>query len=198
EDRPRIAKQRDSAVYYPGTQAVPQNTTVNVLNRPHSITAEVEIEKGGSEGVLISQGGVEGGYSFYMKEGKLHYAHNYLASKRYHIETSEDVQEGRHRLRFEFEPTGRPDIAHGKGSPGRGQIYVDGKLVGQADIPVTIPQNISLGGGITCGADPGSTVTPDYRSPNRFTGKILKVKVDVSGELIKDRDAELRTVMARQ
>ncbi|MGB3999686.1 MAG: arylsulfatase [Desulfomonilia bacterium] len=198
EDRPRIAKQRDSAVYYPGTQAVPQNTTVNVLNRPHSITAEVEIEKGGSEGVLISQGGVEGGYSFYMKEGKLHYAHNYLASKRYHIETSENVPEGRHSLRFEFEPTGRPDIAHGKGSPGRGQLYVDGKLVGQADIPVTIPQNISLGGGITCGADPGSTVTPDYQSPNRFTGKILKVKVDVSGEHIKDRDAELRTIMARQ
>jgi arylsulfatase len=198
EERPRIAKQRESAVYYPGTQAVPPNTTINVLNRPYSITADVEIGKSGAEGVLLSQGGVEGGYTFYMKGGRLHYTQNYVASKQYHIETSENVTEGRHSLRFEFEPTGRPDIAHGKGSPGRGQLYVDGRLMGQADIPVTIPQNISLGGGVTCGADTGSTVTPDYKPPYRFTGKLFKVKVDVGGELIRDKEAEMRTIMARQ
>jgi arylsulfatase len=198
EERPKIAKPRDSFVYYPGTQVVPPNTTVNVLNRPHSITAEVEIGKEGAEGVILSQGGIEGGYSLYMKGGRLHYAHNYVASKQYHIETSGTVPEGRHSLRYEFEPTGKPDIAKGKGSSGRGQLYVDGQLMGQADLPMTVPLNISLGGGIVCGADPGSTVTPDYKSPYRFTGKIFQVKIDVSGELIEDRKAQLRTVMARQ
>ena len=36
-----------------------------------------------------------------------------------------------HELRFEFEPTGEPDMPHGKGAPGRLQLYVDGALVGE-------------------------------------------------------------------
>ncbi len=42
--------------------------------------------------------------------------------------SEEPVPEGRHRLRFEFEPTGSPDFAVGKGAPGRFQLYVDGEL----------------------------------------------------------------------
>ena len=42
---------------------------------------------------------------------------------------------GKHELRFEFEPTGKPDMAHGKGAPGRLQLYIDGVVqrVGEAD-----------------------------------------------------------------
>ena len=53
-------------------------------------------------------------------------------------------------------------------------------------------------GGLTCGANPGLPVTPEYTSPFKFTGKIYGVTVDVSGDLIKDDEAELRLVMARQ
>jgi hypothetical protein len=53
-------------------------------------------------------------------------------------------------------------------------------------------------GALTCGANPGSPVTPDYTSPFKFTGTIHKMKVDVSGELIHDPEAELRAHMARQ
>ena len=108
------------------------------------------------------------------------------------------VPEGRHKLRFEFEPTGKPDIPHGRGAPGRAQLYIDGKLVGQEDIPLTIPLCLGLGGGIVCGADTGGAVIPDYKPPFRFTGTIYNVTVDVSGDLIKDAEAEMRLVMARQ
>jgi hypothetical protein len=100
-------------------------------------------------------------------------------------------------LRFEFEPTGAPDIPNGKGAPGRAQLYVDGDLVAEGDMPVTIPIIINPGG-LTCGADPGSPVSPDYRVPFRFTGKLHTVTVDLSGELIDDRNSELRMAMARQ
>ncbi len=53
-------------------------------------------------------------------------------------------------------------------------------------------------GGVSCGHDPGSPVTPDYPSPFKFTGHLEKVVVDVSGELIVDPEAELRMHMARQ
>lgn len=42
-------------------------------------------------------------------------------------------------LRFEFEPTGVPDMPQGKGAPGRLQSYIDGELVGSADGHITTP-----------------------------------------------------------
>ena len=114
------------------------------------------------------------------------------------IATDATIDDGRHELRFEFEPTGKPDLAHGKGTPARGQLYIDGKLAGQGDLPVTIPLDIGITDGLTCGRDDGSTVTADYPSPFAFTGTLEKVVVDVSGELIEDKSAEMRSVMAHQ
>lgn len=100
-------------------------------------------------------------------------------------------------MRFEFEPTGAPDIPNGKGAPGRAQLYVDGTLVAETEMPVTTPMGFNPGG-LTRGANPGSPVSPDYKTPFRFTGKLHTVTVDLSGELIKDSDSELRMAMSRQ
>jgi len=116
----------------------------------------------------------------------------------YHVESRLSVPEGRHQLRFEFKVTGQPDLAKGKGTPGHVQLYIDGNLVGEADIPVTTPLALGLTSGVTCGIAPGAPVTPDYQPPFKFTGKIYSVIVDVSGDLIQDREAEMRTIMARQ
>ncbi len=196
-ERPQLAETRDRYTYRPGTQTVPFWVGPRVLNRPHSITAAAEIPTGGAEGVLLCQGSAVGGWTFYMKDGKLHYAHNYVRRALYHVSSAEAVPPGHHQLRFEFEPTGPPDIAHGKGSPGRAQLYIDGQLVGQIDLPVTTPIAFNPGG-LTCGANPGSAVTPDYQAPFRFTGTLHSVTVDLSGDLITDTDSEMRLAMSRQ
>jgi arylsulfatase len=198
EERPQISFHRTSYTFYPGTQTVPFNAGPQILNRTHTITAEVEIPKGGAEGALISFGGTDGGFSFYVKEGKLHHLHNYVARDYLHVESKAPVPEGRHSLRFEFEATGKPDIARGKGSAGRAQLYIDGKLVGQEEYPHTTPLSMGLTGGWSVGADPGAPVGPFYNSPFEFTGTIHSVTIDVSGEVIKDEEAELRKIMARQ
>jgi arylsulfatase len=168
-----------------------------VLNRPHAITADVDIPAGGAEGVLLCQGSGVGGWSFYLKDSKLHYVHNYVRRALYQVSSPDAVPPGRHQLRFEFEPTGKPDIPQGKGAPGRAQLYIDSQLAGQAEFPVTIPIAISPGG-LTCGANPGSPVTPDYQAPFRFTGTLHSVTVDLSGDLITDTESEMRVAMARQ
>ena len=198
DPRPQIAAERTSYTYYPGTQMVPINAGPTVLNRPHSITADVDIPKGGAEGALLSAGDVQGGFAFYVQNGTLQYVYNYVGSAFYHAESNVKVPDGRHKLRFEFEVTGKPDIKHGKGAPGRGQLYIDGKLVGQVDIPLTMPLSLGLGGCIVCGADSGSPVWDKYRAPFRFTGTIYTVTVDVSGELIKDDEQALKMAIARQ
>jgi arylsulfatase len=198
EERPQIAVNRSRYVYYPDTQAIPAGSAVRVLNRPHSITADVEIPPGGAEGILLAHGGNDSGYSFYVQSGKLHWVHNYVGRSLYHVESGSSVPVGRHQLRFEFKVTGQPDLAKGKGTPGRGQLYIDEKLVGQIDVPLTTPLALGLTSGVTCGIAPGAPVTPDYEPPFKFTGKIYSVMVDVSGDLIQDREAEMRTIMARQ
>jgi arylsulfatase len=197
EPRPQIAEARTTYTYYPGTQPIAMGVMPIVLNRPHSISADVEIPEGGAEGVLFCQGGNDGGYSFFVKDGKLRYGHNYVAKAVYYVESEEPVPEGRHELRYEFEPTGPPDIRHGKGAPGRAQLYIDGRLVGQANFPVTTPLSLGFRGAMV-GANRGSAVVPDYKPPFPFTGKIHKVVLDLSGELIRDTEAEMRRIMARQ
>ncbi len=64
-----------------------------------------------------NNGGIDGDFSFYVKDEMLHWAHNYVSSAFYHVGSSEIIPEGRHQLGFEFEITDKPDIASGKDSP---------------------------------------------------------------------------------
>jgi arylsulfatase len=162
------------------------------------VTAEVDIPKGGVEGVLLAMGGNDGGFSFYVKAGKLRYAYNYVAQDHYYVESSAAIPEGHHFLSFEFKPTGKADPAKGIGTPGTVRLFVDGKETGHGDIPVTIPIMLGLGAGVSVGADTGSPTTPEYKPPFKFTGAIKRVQIDISGESIEDKAAKFRAMMARQ
>jgi hypothetical protein len=91
----------------------------------------------------------------------------------------------------------RADLAHGKGSPGRAQLYIDGQLTGQSDFPVTTPIAFNPGG-LSCGHNPGSAVISDCQAPFPYTGTLRTVTVDLSGDLITDTDSEMRMAMVRQ
>ena len=51
---------------------------------------------------------------------------------------------------------------------------------------------------MVCGADSGSPVWDKSKPPFKFSGTLHGVTVDVSGDLIKDADAEVRMVLARR
>nr|BDT31691.1 arylsulfatase [Myxococcus sp. MH1] len=198
EERPQITRDRKRYVYRPHTSPAPENVAVHVLNRPHSITARVDVE-GDAEGVLLSHGGLTGGYTFFIQDRRLHYVYNFVGEREFHIESGVEIPVGPSELRFEFEPTGAPDLAEGKGAPGRGRLFIDGELVAQSDIAATMPLVISLGEGLTCGRDDNSAVSSMYRAPYAFRGGTLReVVVDVSGEHLRDEQAERKAAMARQ
>ncbi len=194
DERPQIAEERKAYVYYPGTQVVPEFTAAKILNRAHSISADVEIPKGGAQGVIVCHGSNEGGYSLFIKENKLHYVHNYVDVAEYRVESPQILPEGKAQLRYEFEPTGKPDPAKGKGVPGHARLYVNGKLAGEADFPVTIPLVIGIGGGLAVGRNSGSPVSQMYSSPFPFTGTIYQVTIDVSGKTAQDPGEEKKAM----
>jgi arylsulfatase A-like enzyme len=197
EERPVIAKDRTRYVYYPGTQEVPSNAAPRILNRPHTITAVVDADAG-SEGVLVSQGGVDGGFTLFVQDGKLRYTYNYVADQRFQIVSDGDVPAGRHALSVEFTPTGEPSPLEGKGAAGTITLFVDGEQIGQGELAVTIPLSMGLASGVSVGMDAGAPVTDEYAPPFAFTGAIERVVYDVSGEHVVDHEAEIRMALARQ
>jgi hypothetical protein len=158
----------------------------------------VEVPEDGAEGVLVSQGGVDGGFTFFVQGGKLRYAYNYVADQHFQIVSDSDVPTGRHALSFEFEPTGEPEPLKGRGAPGKATLFVDGQPVGDGELPVTIPLALGLAAGISVGADAGAPVTDAYEPPFAFTGTLEKVVYDISGEHVLDHETELRVALARQ
>jgi arylsulfatase len=197
EQRPEIAEDRKKYIYYPGTQVVPGNAAPRLLNVPHAISAHVNVPKGGAEGVLFCMGGCDGGFTFYVKDGLLTYGYNYVAAQRFKIQSDRPVPDGEHVLSFEFTPTGKLDVAKGKGVPATIKLFIDGQPAGQGDLPVTIPLTMGLGAGAAVGADTGSpTMGDEYRPPFAFTGELKKVLVDVTGEPLEDKEAAVQAYLA--
>ena len=180
EPRPRMAAPRSKYVYYAGGGEITSSAAANTLNRSHAITADVVIPEEGAEGVLLAQGGRFAGYSFFVKGNRLHYVHNYVGLLEFTLTSSVDVPAGETTLRFEFDRTGPPNMAEGKGSPGIGRLYIDGHKVGEMEIPVTVPLAFALSGeGLCCGWDSLTPACSAYRTEFPFTGTIRKVVVDV-------------------
>jgi arylsulfatase len=198
DERPQLTRDRKKYTYFPHTSAVPEPVAAKVLNRPHSITAHLDIPKGGAEGVIVAMGSSLGGYVLFIQGRKVHYAYNYVASQEFVISSEVEVPEGSIEVRFEFEPKGKPDVKKGKGTPGIGQLYFNKKLVGEGKLPVTIPLAFGIGGGLIVGRGVGSPISSRFMNPFEFTGTINDVVVDVSGDLIVDKESEMRAVMARQ
>jgi arylsulfatase len=133
-----------------------------------------------------------------VQNGKLTYGYNYVADKRFKVQSDSTVPEGDHIFSFEFTPTGKPDIPNGRGVPADIKLFVDGKPIGGGHLPVTVPLTLGLTAGVSVGSDSGAPVMTDYEPPFAFTGTLKRVLVDVSGEAIEDKEAKMRMYLARQ
>ena len=173
--RPDLMGDRTSLTVYPGMTHMTENTFINVKNRSHMITAEVEIPQSGGEGVILAQGGRFAGWSLYMKDGKVSYVHNWVGKERYTITAPEPVAPGKATIRYEFAYEGDK-----LGSGGTGTISVNGQEVAEGRIGNTTPFLFSADETADVGMDEATPVTEDYsEGDNEFTGRIEKVTVEL-------------------
>jgi len=177
--------------YWPGTGPVDEAAAVNVRCRTHRVVAEVDIPDAGAEGVLVSQGSGHGGWVLWLADGRLSYAHNFVALEESRVVSDVAVPAGRHDLEVRYE--------HGPGSGGVATLLVDGAAAGSVEVPrFTITRWSICGDGLTVGYSMALPVVADYASPFPFTGTLHRVVVDVEGETVLDLRAQVEQAMRAQ
>jgi len=172
--RPDLMAGRTSLTVYQGMTGMSENVFIDVKNKSHTITAEVDIPKKGANGVILAQGGRFGGWSFYLKDGKPTYTYNWLGLKRFTVAATQAVPAGKATLRFEFVYDGG-----GLGKGGTGTLFANGKAVATGRIEATQFAVFSVDDAADVGADEGTPVTEAYTVPFTFTGAIDKVTIDL-------------------
>lgn len=172
--RPDLMGGRTTLTLHEGMLGMSENVFINMKNRSHTITADVEIPKTGANGVILAQAGRFGGWSLYLKDGKPTYTYNFLGLQRYTVAAKQALPAGKVTVRFEFAYDGG-----GPGKGGVGTILVNGKTVATGRIERTQCCFYSADEGTDVGADEGTPVTEAYKVPFKFTGKISKVMIEL-------------------
>ena len=196
--RPTLIKGK-TQILFGGMGRLSENCVINIKNKSHSVTAEIEVPDSGAEGVIIAQGANIGGWSLYAKDGKLKYCYNVGGINYYYVESDSPLPSGEHQVRMEFAYAGG-----GLGKGGKVTLYTDGKKVGEGDIPMTLAMIFSADDGCDVGLDSGAPVSQDYGPKgNEFNGKIKGVQIAIadaaenSDHLVDPQEA-VRIAMARQ
>jgi hypothetical protein len=155
-----------------GVTRVPQSAAPDLKDTSFSITAQLEIPPNGATGMIITQGGLVGGWAFYVESGKPVFHYNAAGAARYTIAAERPLEPGQHTLRFAFNHN-----ASGKDRGGTGVILTNGTPIAQGRIEQTIPRLVSFDEGLDIGEDTGTPVNLDYEMPFKFTGGITEVTV---------------------
>jgi arylsulfatase A-like enzyme len=171
--RPNPLAGLTSFTYGPGVKYVNPNSLLNMQNVPLSITAEIEAETGTAEGVIAALGGGTAGWSFYVKEGRPTFYYNFFGVAGYRVQSSAQLPKGKSTARVEITPE-----EAGYGKPAAVKLLVDGKQVGAGRVEKTVPLGYGAEG-FDVGMDNISAVSPDYKAPFAFSGKISGVTLAI-------------------
>ena len=196
--RPALIK-GNSQLLFGGMGRLSENATINIKNKSHSVTAEVEVPEEGAAGVIISQGGAYAGWSLYAHEGRPKYCYNHFGLQRFDIEGDSPIPVGTHQVRMEFVYDGG-----GLGKGGAVKLYVDGEQVGEGRVEGTVPMVFSADETCDVGSDTASPVSDDYTAEDsRFSGTVNWVQIDIDAaaedvDHLISPDERLKIAMARQ
>jgi hypothetical protein len=155
---------------------------------------------GGSDGVIVAKGGVAGGYTLFVKQGKPRFEYNWYAQERYKIASSASVTPGKNVIKVDFKYDGG-GIAKG----GLVTLYLNDKKVGEGRVEKTEPAGrFSADETFDTGFDSASPVSADYKSPFAFPGTVEGVEIDIAPTNLSQTDikklgvAEVGALLGRQ
>jgi len=181
-------------VYYPGTTEVPEATAARTLGSSFKALAEVEFTVD-SQGVIFAQGSRFGGYSLFVKGGKLIFVYNFLGIPPEQRLASDAPTLGKHIVGVEFN---KQSISKNLETLGQMKLYVDDKVVAEGPFRTQSGHYALCGEGLSIGTDSGDSVSSEYKPKFEFTGgRVIKVIFDVAKDVYVNVEKAMAASMAR-
>ncbi|PPQ36585.1 arylsulfatase [Rhodoblastus acidophilus] len=174
-------------VFYDGVDRLPAQALPDIGARSHRITAIIDNSDGKAEGVIIADGGRHGGFSLYVKDGRLIYVSNLFGQTLERV-VGAPLPKGKSTVVYTFDVDfSLKETAKGlisaaliaKARPGQARLSVNGEEVASEHLSAFGGFNAIGTETLDIGKDLGSPVSPDYQTPFAFTGKIEKVELDL-------------------
>jgi len=137
--RPSLTRGRTEFTYTGPVKRVHEGSAPDIKNKSFQITADVVLPNGNEQGVLVTQGGLSGGYTLMFMNGKPVFHYNMANVVHYNIAAKESLAPGKHTVVFDFQYDGG-----GIGKGGAGTISVDGTQVARGRIDRTTPLRFSI------------------------------------------------------
>ncbi|WP_153730873.1 arylsulfatase [Sporosarcina obsidiansis] len=162
---PESVASRNHFTYYPGMSHLGDAAAPAINNKSYTITVSVDRPDSSCDGVLVAHGNHNSGYTFYIKDNLLVYEYNYVGQV-YRAVSTIEVPIGPSTLCFEFKKS--------KPHAGIGLISINDEIIGEVDMPKTLPFRLSHEG-LDVGRDTLSPVSTNYDGEFQFTGEIEKV-----------------------
>ncbi len=175
--------QGNSQLLFGSMGRISEHAILDIKNKSHAVTAQIDVRDEAANGVLIAQGGAFGGWTLYMLDGKPAYCYNLFGAQLFKIYGESALDGGEHQVRVEFDYDGG-----GLGKGGTATLYVDGDLVAEGRVDATVPMIFSLDETTDIGHDTATAVTDDLSvETSAFTGRVRWVQIDI-GDDAEDAD----------
>jgi arylsulfatase len=183
--RPSLTRGRTEFSYFGPVKRIPEGAAPDIKNKSFRITADVVLPRGNEQGMVVTQGGLSGGYALMFENGRPIFYYNTANVVHYNIAAKDPLKPGKHTVIFDFHYDGG-----GIGKGATGTITVDGKQVAQGRIDRTTPLRFSIDETFDVGEDTGTPVNLDYDVPFKFTGQIEKVVINLGETKLSAVDQE--------
>jgi arylsulfatase A-like enzyme len=170
-------------IYREGVERLPAHVAPQIVGRPHQITADVILSSKGGDGVILAQGSRYGGFTLFVKDRHVVYEVNAYGKRSGRIVSVDPLPDGNAHIELQVlpDPAAAGVLTNSIQGPrgvrsGKVLLNVNGKQ--QEEVFANI---LGASGTETLdvGSDLGSAVSTEYASPNRFTGRIETVKLEL-------------------
>ncbi len=176
-------KNKTVFTYRAGVERLPIRFAPGLFGHAYTIDANVVIPSDGAEGVIVAEGGIQGGFSLYVKDNRVHYEVNTANDHSDELIASSELHPGLVHIQLSVSPDASSVASTSATQPGAPRAPVNGDVklvINGAQAGESHFSSIYAGGEtLDVGSDLGSPVSQAYRSPNRFTGTIDLVTINL-------------------
>jgi arylsulfatase len=127
-----------------------------------------------------------------LRSGRPVFHYNLLNVAHFEIAATDALTAGRHTVVLHFQYDGG-----GVGRGGIATLSADGRQIAQGRVDRTVPVRFSLDETFDVGEDTGTPVSEAYDVPNRFTGEVEKVVIQLGDAKLSAADERALLEMER-